>query len=214
MDKKERWTRYFFTFPVNPNRKVKYIDYRFVVADCEGTVHVTDMLFQTGRMTTGYVPANKELLKRDRDQQGNPIQRRHYNGVIRGKKTIAVPNRERVSEEKDLSKRVTGGINFFLTATQKTSSDGVHFSHQYGQREMTLHPPLGANEQLEFSATKRQVKINGLDTSQYTGKFHTCPAGFGIFHVSLSDEDGELHGSGRFLCEVDMWLKGIGGERM
>lgn len=214
MDKKDIWTKYFFTFPVNPERKVKLIDYQFVVADCKGTVHVTDLQFQIGRMATGHIPANKELLKRGRDLQANPIERRHYNGVIRGKKTIAVPNREKVSSEIDFSKRVTGGIDFSLTTTQKTSNDGVYFSHQYGQREMIVHPSLSAGDQVLFSATKRQVRINGIDTTKYTGKFHTCPAGFGIYHVSLTNEQKELHGSGQLLCEVDMWLKGIGGERL
>lgn len=214
MDKKEIWTRYFVAFPVDTKRKVKHMDYRFIVRDCEGQVRVTDLLFQLGKMTTGFVPANKEFLKRDRNIEGNLIQQRHYNGVIRGKNTIAVPNREKVSEEKDLSKRVTGGINFYLTTTQPISADGTRFSHQHEQREMVLHSPLTANAQLEFSATKRQVKVNGIDTNQYQGKFHTCPAGFGIYHVSLTNQAGKLHGSGRLLCEVDMWMKGIGGERM
>lgn len=214
MDKKEIWTKYFVTLPIDKKRKVKNMDYRFLMTDCTGSVHVTDLMFQLGRMANGYIPANKELLKRDRDSQENVIRTKHYNGVIRGKRTIAVPNRARVSEEKDLSKRVTGGIDFYLSTTQATSTNGVQFAHQYGQREMIIHPVLGRDEQVVCSATKRQVIINGSRTQEYTGKFHTCPAGFGIYHLSLSNEKGEWHGSGMLRCEVDMWLKGLGGERM
>ncbi|WP_091837201.1 hypothetical protein [Marininema halotolerans] len=214
MDKKDRWTRYFITFSVDAKRKVQAMDYRYLVSDCEGSVHVTDLMLQIGGAPAGYIPANQELLKRDRDQEDHPITRRHFNGVIRGEKTIAVPNREKVDQEKDLSKRVTGGIDFYLTPTQATSSDGVHFAHQYGQRVMAIHPALVANSELECSASKRQVTIDGAFTSQYSGKFHTCPAGFGIYHLTLLNNQGKQHGSGKLRCEVDMWLKGMGGERM
>lgn len=214
MDKKEKWTKYFVTLPVDSKRKVKNMDYRLLMTDCTGSIYVTDLLFQLGRMASGYIPANKELLKRDQDLLGNVIQTKHYNGVIRGKRTIAVPNRAKVSDEKDLSKRVTGGIDFYLSTTQATSTNGMQISHQYRQRDMIIHPALSSDEQIVCSAIKRQVTINGVQTQEYTGKFHTCPAGFGIYHLALSDKKGEWHGSGIVRCEVDMWLKGLGGERM
>lgn len=214
MDKKEKWTKYFVTLPIDSKRKVKNMIYRFLMNDCTGSIYVTDLLFQLGRMANGYIPANKELLIRDQDTFGNVIRTKHYNGVIRGERTIAVPNRAKVSEEKDLSKRVTGGIDFYLTTTQATSTDGIKFSHQYGQRVMIIHPVLDSDEQVVCSATKRQVAINEAHTQDYTGKFHTCPAGFGIYHIALSNVKGEKHGSGLLRCEVDMWLKGLGGERM
>ncbi|WP_142504538.1 hypothetical protein [Melghirimyces algeriensis] len=214
MDKKEKWTRYFHTFLVDPKRKVTHIDYQWQISDCLGTVWVTDLQFQPGRMATGYLTANRELLKRNRDAEGKPIRRAVYNGVIRGHKTIAVPNRAKISEDPEFSKRVTGGIDFQLTATQSLGKDGVHFSHQHGQRPFTFSLPLRADERLDVQATKRQVTLNGLSTRQYQGHFHTCPAGFGVFQVELRNRDEEPHGSGRLICEVDLWLKGIGGEQM
>lgn len=214
MKKKDFWTRYFFTFPVQSKRKVEKMDVRLVLTDCEGTVYMTDLMFQAGKMPAGYVPATREFLKRDRDQSEQIIQKRHYNGVIRGEKTIAIPNRAKVDEEKDWTQRVTGGIDFYLTATKAIGKEGVQFSHQYSQREMKLYIPLKANDQLEFSATKRQVNINGEPTIDFTGLFHTCPAGFGIFQVSLLDPIEKKRGAGKLCAEVDMWLKGVGGERM
>ncbi|TCW39154.1 hypothetical protein EDC32_102400 [Laceyella sacchari] len=214
MDKKEFWTRYFFTFQVTPNRKVTRIDYRFVMNDCEGTAWLTDLMLQIGRAATGYVPANKEFLQRERDGAGTVIRRKHYNGVIRGKRKIAVPNREEVGREKDLAKRVTGGVDFHLVLTRNTPREGIRFAHQHGQRQLIVSPPLSAGDQVTLSATKRRVEINEQITHEYSGNFHTCPAGFGIYQVELDDERGAERGAGQLVCEVDMWLKGRGGERL
>lgn len=212
MGKNEFWTRYLATVrPKDRKRKVKSIDLSIVVADAEGTLYLTDIQLQEAEIASAHVPANREMLARDRDAQGNPLRKRHFNAVIRGKETIAVPNRENVSHEKDFEKRVTGGMDFLLTATQDMPNGGVQFSHQYRQRTFLLDAELKQGEQLEFSATNRRVTVDGRPT-KYSGNYHTCPRGFGIYNVALTK--GEKNGSGMLLCEVDMWILGQGGERL
>lgn len=218
--------RYLATVETAEGKKVSSIEVRLVVEDMQGTFWFTDLTFQEGRWATGHVPATQEILKRERDAGGNPIQYRHFNVVVRGAKIIAVPNRASVYEETDITKRVTGGMDFTFWPTQSLPSGALRFSHQYRTRTFRLNEPLAAGDEFRFWASRRKVQINSRDTRNYSGFYHTIPAGFGRFNVEMIDPSTETTdpitgtttakpiGSGYLLCEVDTWLKGIGGERM
>lgn len=207
--------RYLATVEVAEGKKVSSIEIRLVVEDMQGTFWFTDLMFQEGRWATGQLPATQEMLKRERDAGGNPIQYRHFNVVVRGAKIIAVPNRASVYEETDITKRVTGGMDFTFWPTQALPSGALRFSHQYRTRTFQLKEPLKAGDEFRFWASRLKVQINGQDTRNYSGFYHTIPAGFGRFNVEMIDPvTDEPMGSGYLLCEVETWLLGVGGRRM
>ncbi len=205
MPKHTDFTRYFYTVEPEANKKVKSIDFKLVARDFEGRIHVTDIMLQEGRMPSGYVPANKEMLKRERDANGNIVAKRHFNAVIRRKKNLGVFNRARVSEEGDLSARVTGGLDYTLNVSKDSS---LSLSTLYGTRKFTLKDPLKKGDLFEFHATSRVVKINGVAKRNYSGTYHLIPGVLGLYTIDLGQ------GAGHLLLEVDTWLKGIGGEKL
>lgn len=202
----EKFTRYFYTVE-NPdqNKKVKSVDLKLAAQDFSGRIYVTDLMLQEGRMPSGHVPANKEMLKRERDPLGNVVERRHFNAVVRRKQNLGVFNRARVSEEGDLQDRVTGGLNYTVNVSKNAA---LVLSTLYGTRKFTLHSSLNNGDLFEFHAIEKQVKLNGSKTGNYTGFFHLIPGVLGLFTADLGQ------GAGHMLLEADTWLKGSGGEKL
>jgi len=214
----ENWPRYFGTvYAEDPKQKrVSEVDFKFVLKDAVGTIHVTDLQLQEGSSISGFVPANQEMLKRETDSSGTAIENRHFNVVIRGEKTIGVPNRALPSEEQDLQDRVSGGMDFTFHPTQDVPS-GLHFAHYFETRTFDLQQSLKAGDLFEFKATTRTIAVNSASTKNYEGFFLLVPAILGKYNVAVqnnTDAEGSYHGSGYLLCEADTWIRGKGGERM
>ncbi|WP_202078288.1 hypothetical protein [Caldalkalibacillus salinus] len=206
----DQWTRYLAHFEVHEDKKVQDIDVRMIVHDVEGEVSLTDLQLQEGGTSTGHSIANREMLKREQGSGGRQVRQRHYNAVIRGEKTIGIPNRALPSEENVLEHRVTGGMDYTIRPSQGVPSEGLLFSHFHRTRTFTTQRVLEAEDVLRFKATTREVSVNGNPIHQYSGAFHTVPGMFGKFHVQLksTQNPGEWTGSGYLLCEVDTWLQG------
>lgn len=210
MISKENFTRYNYTFrprKIKEGKKVKSISFSLVGNDFEGSYHATDLQLQEGGIVSGHVPANKEMLKRERDDQDNLIKKRHFNAVIRGKQNIGIFNRERQSQGADhLLDRVTGGLDYTFNTTDQVNS--LILKQLYGTRFYQLHDVLNNGDLFKFHATSLTVNINGSTTRNYSGYYHLIPAVLGLYTV---DTGG---GAGYLVCEADTWLKGSGGERL
>ncbi|WP_096190135.1 hypothetical protein [Evansella halocellulosilytica] len=208
-----KFTKYVGSIELSPDKNVKDVTLKLVGDHFRGSVYITDVMFQSGHFSTGYLPANDEMLKRERDADGSPIENRHFNVIIRGDKEVVVPNRKMNETSSELSQRVTGGMDFTFYPTQDVQENGLMFSHQYETRRFNLQDSLKENDVFEFKSSKRQVMINGEGNVDYEGMFQTIPAGFGFFRVQVKGTNGRP-GSGVLLCEPDQWLLGKGGARL
>lgn len=201
------WKRYFAV--VKPKKHVQTLEIRFIVADVETELRITDIMLQDGTHLTGYVPANIEILKREPG-----VTFRHFNIVIRGRATVTVFNRAPVDQD-DVTKRVTGGLDYTIRPLQDLPAGALRLNHLYKTRTFKLNKELEAGDELYFSASKQQVEINGVPTTDWEGHYHTIPAGYGRYETELVDPATEEPGGAAYvLFEVDTWLKGVGGERM
>lgn len=201
------WKRYFAGF--SPKKRVVSAEVRFIVQDVEADIRITDIMLQDGIRLTGYVPANIEILKREPG-----VTFRHFNIVIRGKAAVTVFNRAPVDKD-DITKRVTGGLDYTIRTLWGLPAGAVRLYHFYRTRTFKLNRELKAGDELYFSATKRMVAINGIPTTDWEGHYHTIPAGYGRYEIEFMEpETEEPKGAAYVLFEVDTWLKGIGGERM
>lgn len=113
------WTRFHGTFGSDPNKKVERIDFQFDVKDTVSTtdgvnrkpIFFTDIQFQAGNQLSGWNPNTKEMLQRltwthdentyvaspnqyagDEPRVYENVDRRWFNIVGRGHRTIVVPN--------------------------------------------------------------------------------------------------------------------------
>lgn len=201
------WKRYFAGF--SPKKRVVSAEVRFIVQDVEADIRITDIMLQDGTHLTGYVPANIEMLKREPG-----VTFRHFNAVVRGKAIVTVFNRA-PAEQDDITKRVTGGLDYTIRPLWDLPAGAVRLYHFYRTRTFKLNRGLKAGDELYFSATKRITTINGVPIAEWEGYYHTIPAGYGRYEIELVDpETEEPKGAAYVLFEVDTWLKGVGGERM
>jgi len=201
------WKRYFAGF--TPKKRVVSAEVKFIVQDVEADIRITDIMFQDGVHLTGYVPANVELLKREPG-----VTFRRFNAVIRGRALVTVFNRAPVDQD-DLTKRVTGGLDYRVRPMWNLPAGAVQLYHQYRTRSFKLKQALKAGDELYFSATRRMVAVNGVAIRAWEGHFHTIPGGHGRYEIELVDPETENPaGAAYVLFEVDTWLKGVGGERM
>lgn len=210
------WSRYFGSIQVEPGKNVRQVKVTFIAEDTTGIIRCTDLQLQAGATGTGYMPAYREFLKRERDGDGTIVRKRHFNVVIRGKKTIAVPNRALPRNEAHLKDRVTGGMDFTFRPSQETSPT-LYVSNDVETRRFYLFDPLQSGDIFEYKATDRTIRTNGEATANVDGPYQTVPAVLGKYIVAVpntEDQDGEYHGSGYLLCEADTWLKGKGGAYM
>lgn len=113
------WLRFSGTFDSDPNRQVEKVEFEIEVNDAVSStngidrkpVYFTDVQFQAGNQTTGWIPNTKEMMKRltwDDDETKNVaspneflgneaelhenITKRWFNVVGRGHTTVIVPN--------------------------------------------------------------------------------------------------------------------------
>ncbi|WP_427036511.1 hypothetical protein [Cytobacillus pseudoceanisediminis] len=113
------WIRFHGTFEADPNKKVVGVDFQIEVKDTVAStngvdrvpIYFTDIQFQAGNALTGWIPNTKELLDRltwTHDENiyvatpnqfnRNPpqiyqnVEKRWFNIVGRGHRTIVIPN--------------------------------------------------------------------------------------------------------------------------
>lgn len=194
-----KWTRYYKTFQPTKGKKVDKLECKIVAEDFSGTIWFTDLMLQDGAMLTGHIPNTREMHLRRRDDSGDIIPKQHFNAVIRGQKSIVIPNRG----------TITTAIDFTLYPKDSMPEWTVGFSHGWRTRTFVIGDALSEGDVYEFHASTRWVALNGQRTYNYAGFYHQCPAGDAKFNVDLPDKK-----SARLLVELEEWVLGIGGERL
>jgi len=207
--------RYFSQIEINERAKrVQRIDLKVVTQNATGTVSLTDVMFQEGAQLSGHLPATREMLRKLREN-GQPAVPKHFNAIVRGRKTLVIPNRGAYWSVELGTPVVTTAIDF--TALAKTAVPaGMRFSHFHRTRQLAYGNALAVGDTFEFLASKRHVAHNGTPTRYYTGFYHQCAAGNSRFNVDLMTEGATIRPQPavRLLVEIQEWELASGGRRL
>lgn len=210
--KRNEFTRFFKTVNFDrKNRAIEKMDVRLVAKDFEGTLHATDLQLQEGRKPTGYMPASREFYKYERNEVGEQVKVRHFNGILRRDKTIVIPNRARLdimSDDKEqLLDRVTCGLDLTFNITQDMKPGALEFAYLNGTRAYNINERLNNGDEYKHHASTRKTTKNGRFVSGYYGPYQIIPRGFGRY-------DTKVNGSTYLLAEVEQRVYNKGGRRM
>ena len=200
--------------PQEKAKKVARLDIRATVQDATGTVSLTDLMLQEGAQLSGHLPATREMLRKLREN-GQPAAPKHFNAIVRGRKTLVIPNRGAYWSVELGTPVVTTAIDF--TALAKTAVPaGMRFSHFHRTRQLAYGNALAVGDTFEFLASKRHVAHNGTPTRYYTGFYHQCAAGNSRFNVDLMTEGATIRPQPavRLLVEIQEWELASGGRRL
>ena len=205
--------RQLLTIPINRRKRVSWLQCKSVVNDVTGEVDITDLMLQDGAKLSGYMVNTKEMLRKLREYD-LPAESKFFNAVIRGRKTVIIPNRGETIKVSPYAPVVTAPVNFTLWATQVLAA-GIQFSHFYRTRIFNYLNALAAEDKLEFSATGWQVKHNDAvktKITDYNGLFFEIAAGDSHFNIDLISEESteRPQPSARILVDVQEWEKDKG----
>ena len=207
--------RYFKQFEIKEKgKRVQRIDFRAVAQDTTGVLTLTDLMLQEGAQFSGHLPATREMLRKLREN-ALPAVPKHFNAIVRGRKTLVIPNRGAYWSVELGTPVVTTAIDF--TALAKTAVPaGMRFSHFYRTRQFAYGNALAAGDSFEFRAGKRRVAHNGAPAKDYTGLFHQCAAGNSRFNIDLMTEGAGIRPqpAARVLIEIQEWELASGGKRL
>ena len=199
--------------PTDKKKRVSFIQLKASFSDITGELNITDFMLQDGSQKIGHISYTKEMLRKLREYN-LPAAPKYFNAVIRGCKTIIIPNRgERLKVALD-APVVTTPIDFILWAKQVIEA-GLQFSHFYRTRIFTYLNNLVVEDKLEFLATTWQVKHNDIvkvNKVDYTGLYHECAAGDSRFNIDLISEEytERPQPSARILVNLQEWEKDKG----
>ncbi len=205
--------RQLLTIPINRRKRVSWLQCKSIMADTTGEVNITDLMLQDGAKLSGYMVNTKEMLRKLREYD-LPTESKFFNVVIRGRKTVIIPNRGETIKVSPYAPVVTAPINFTLWAIQALAA-GIQFSHFYRTRIFNYLNTLDAEDKLEFLATAWQVKHNDAvktKITDYNGLFFEIAAGDGHFNIDLIPEEftERPQPSARILVDIQEWEKDKG----
>lgn len=199
--------------PTDKTKRVSQLQCKAILEDITGELNITDFMFQDGMKYIGHISYTKEMLLKLREYN-LPAAPKYFNAVIRGRKTIVIPNRgEHLKVDLD-APVVTAPIDFTLWAKQVIEA-GLQFSHFYRTRIFTYLNSLAGEDKLEFLAIAWQVKHNDVLKTKlvdYDGLYHECPAGDSRFNIDLISEEAteRPQPSARVLIDIQEWEKDKG----
>lgn len=199
--------------PTYGRKRVLSIKCKAVLQDVAGEINLTDLIVQDGIKSAGYITNTEEMLRKLRED-GQPTIQKFFNAVVRGRKTIIVPNRGEYLKIALDAPVVTAPIDFTLWAKQNIG-ENLKISHFYRTRIFTYLNSLEAGNKLEFLAMDWQVKHNDVVKTKlvdYEGLFHECPAGDSRFNIDLISEESTQRSqpSVRVLIDIQEWEKSRG----
>jgi hypothetical protein len=142
-------------------------------------------------------------------EEGQPAQPKFFNAVVRGRKTVIIPNRGEYLKVDTDAPVVTAPVNITLLAKQNIPMD-MSMSHFYRTRKFFYKNNIAAGDSLEFLATDWKVNHNGEAKTKYQdwqGLFFECAKGDSRFNIDLISEDSDLRPqpSARILIDMQEW---------
>ncbi|MEK5205228.1 hypothetical protein NST55_28710 [Bacillus sp. FSL R10-2789] len=171
----DKWKRYIFSIDIEKGKKVKEIEFGALAEDMTGTLQMTDLQFQEGKMISANIPATQDILKPvdfniDEFSQLNTVnnaykkgvqpvihhnvKNRFYNILSRGHNVLAIPN---VFHEDYTFPIVTTGLDIELYPKEDfdllriRTNDGGHVpDRKYEGIPELQHHPLNYKYTREF----------------------------------------------------------------
>ena len=208
--------RYLFRFAPEEGRRVASIRAQAVISDAAGSFLFTDVMLQEGKHLTGYSQNTKELLQKLREN-GSPAQPKHYNAVVRGAKTLIVPNRGFYWAVEPGAVIVPTALDFRLMAKDNLSK-GIALGQDRLTRLFYFPQALASNQELAVIGTERQVLQNGIPV-HFKGRFLYAAWGNPRFPVTLLGLDAgqatlRPEPSAMVLVTLQEWQLAEGGKRI
>lgn len=164
------FTRLAGLFKPQKGKKITHIDLKFVWGKCVGTVWIADLLLQEGRYATAHLPNTKEMLLKMRDD-GEIRLPRFFNAVVRGNKTVILPN---LGE-------VTTGLDYTIYACGDVPE--LKLSHYPHARQAIIKDALIDGDIYKFHASTRHISKNDVPTHNVWGLFHHVAVGDTKFNI-------------------------------
>jgi len=208
--------RYLFRFAPEKEKRVASIRVDALMSDAAGSFSFTDVMLQEGRHLTGYTQNTKEMLQKLREN-GSPAQPKHYNAVVRGAKTLIVPNRGAYWAVELGAVIVPTALDFRIRAKENLSR-GIALGQNRLTRLFYFPGELASNQELEVIGTDRQVLQNSSPV-QFKGRFLYAAWGNPRFPVTLLGLDAgqtapRPEPSARMIIELQEWQLSEGGKRI
>lgn len=170
------FTRLAGLFRPQKSKRINHIDMKFVWGKCAGTVQITDVMLQEGWYVTAHLSNTKELLLKMRD--GETIRPpRFFNAVIRGNKTIVLPNLN----------ETTTGLDYIIYTYGNVSE--LKLSHYPHARQTIIKDALINKDVYKFQASTRHISKNDVLTHNIQGLFHHIAGGDTRFNIDSVDEE-------------------------
>jgi len=174
-------------------------------------------MLQDGEQLTGYSQNTKEMLQKLRES-GSPAPLKHFNAVIRGRRTLIIPNRGAYWLVEPEAVIVPTALDFHIRAKESLTR-GIALWQDQLTRAFSFPEELARNQELEVIGTGRRVLKNGTLTQGFRGDFLYAAWGNPRFPVSFLGHDAgqaapRPEPSARVLVELQEWQLAEGGRRI
>lgn len=130
--------------------RVVSITVKPTIADCSGTVYVTDLQLQEGPALTGYAPHTEKCLEKYREG-GSVKVPVWFNGVVRGEETVILFNLGTTS----------AGLDIHLYPKSPMAAGSVSLCQGVGGQKASFPNAIPAEADLALLASTRQCTKNG-----------------------------------------------------
>lgn len=209
--------RYYYRFEPEEGKKVDSIEIRATISDAVGSFSFTDIMLQEGRHLTGYSQNTREMLQKLREDS-SPAQPKHYNAVVRGTKTLIIPNRGAYWAVEPDAVIVPTALDFQIKHKENLPR-GIALGQDRLTRLFYFPGELDSSQELQIIGTERQVLFNGAPAQSFRGQFLYAAWGNPRFPATLQglEEEQETlrpEPSARVLIEFQEWQLAEGGKRI
>lgn len=120
------------------------------IADCSGTVYVTDLQLQEGPALTGYAPHTEKCLEKYRED-GSVKAPVWFNGVVRGEETVILFNLGTTS----------AGLDIHLYPKSDMAAGSVSLCQGVGGQIAVFPNAMNAEDDVALLASTRECTRNG-----------------------------------------------------
>lgn len=155
--------------------RVVSITVRPLIADCNGTIWITDIQAQEGDRLTGYTINTETMLQKFR-QNNSIVPVRFYNGVVRSSETIILFNLGKTS----------AGLDCHIYPIQGMQAGSIELSQGAGAHKVKFKESINPEDTLSLLASTRQCLKNG-SPSEKEGFFQYTAASDSKHVVKLED---------------------------
>ena len=172
------FTRFSETIDKKQKKRVVNITVKPTVADCEGTIWITDLVLQEGDRLSGYViHTGKALKKYGTGDEYAVSGKRFYNGIVRGSATCIIFNLGKTA----------AGLDWKITPNQDMPAGSISLALGAGAHKAIFTDDASSGDELSLSASTRECLKNGVTTSK-DGFFQYSAAGDSKHPVTVEDK--------------------------